>query len=183
MFWLKLAKFVYNNSVYSSTGIAPFIAMYGKKLIGTNKIKDERLKDVPSTKTRALNIAKMREKLEARLKKAQKAQTKYYNKKHMPRTFKAGDKIYFNSKNIKSTRSFKKLDYKYYGPFEIEESVGKQAYQLKLSKKMKIHNVFHVSLLEPYTKTNNSNVPAPPPIVVKGEDEYKVKKIFNSQIH
>ena len=80
-------------------------------------------------------------------------------------------------------RSFKKLNYKYYGPFEIEKPVGKQAYQLKLPKKLKIHDVFHVSLLELYTKTNNSNVSAPSPIVVKGEDKYKVEKILDSQIY
>ena len=42
--------------------------------------------------------------------------------------------------------------------------------------------MFHVSLLEPYKKTNDSDVPAPPPIVVKGEDKYKIKKILDSQI-
>ena len=180
VFWFKLAEFAYNNSVHSSTGIAPFVAMYGKEPTWTNEIRDKRLKDVPSAKTRALNIARMREKLEARLEKAQEAQTKYYNKKHTPRIFKTGDKVYLNSKNIKSTRPFKKLDYKYYGPFKIEKPVGKQAYRLKLRQKMKIHNVFHVSLLEPYTKMNNSDVPVPPSIVVEGENKYKVKEILNS---
>ena len=68
----------------------------------------------------------------ARLKKVQKAQAKYYNKKHTLRTFKAEDKVYLNSKNIKSMRPSKKLDYKYYELFKIEEPVGKQAYRLKL---------------------------------------------------
>ena len=141
------------------------------------------MKDILFAKTRALNIARMREKLETKLKKAQKAQAKYYNKKHIPRTFKAEDKIYLYSKNIESMCLFKKLDYKYYGPFKIEKPIGKQVYQLKLLQKMKIHDVFHVSLLESYTKTDNSNVPVPPSIVVKGEDEYKVEEIFDSQIH
>ena len=79
--------------------------------------------------------------------------------------------------------SFKKLNYKYYGPFEIKELVKKQVYRLKLLKKMKIHNVFYVSLLEPYTKTNNSDVPTLPSIMVKGEDKYEIEKILNSQIH
>ena len=171
MFWLKLAEIAYNNLVYSSTEIGLFVAIYGKEPTWTNKIRDERLKDVLSAKIKALNIARVREKLEARLKKAQEAQAKYYNKKYIPGTFKARDKIYLNSKNIKSTHLSKKLNYKYYRLFEIEEPVEKQAYWLKLPKKMKIHNVFNVSLLELYTKTNDSNVPAPPPIVVKGEDE------------
>ena len=125
MFWLKLTEFAYNNSLHSSTEIAPFVAMYDKKPTWTNKIKDKRLKDVLSAKTRVLNIVKVREKLEARLKKAQKAQVKYYNKKYTPCTFKARDKVYLNSKNIKLTCPSKKLDYKYYGSFEIEELIGK----------------------------------------------------------
>ena len=183
MFWLKLLEFAYNNSVHSSTRIALFIAMYGKEPTWTNKIRDETLKDVLSTKTKALNITRVREKLEARLKKAQEAQAKYYNKKHTPYTFKAGDKVYLNGKNIKSIHPSKKLDYKYYGLFKIEKPIGKQVYQLKLPEKMKIYNVFYISLLESYTKTNDSNVSASSPIVVKGEDEYKVEEIFDSQIH
>ena len=136
-----------------------------------------------SAKTRALNIVGVREKLEARLKKAQKAQTKYYNKNHTPRKFKAGEKVYLNSKNIESTRSSKKLDYKYYGLFEIKELVKKQVYRLKLPKKVKIHDVFHVFLLEPYKKTNDSNIPVPLPIVVEKKDKYKIEKILDSRIH
>ena len=176
-------EIAYNNLVHSSMGIAPFIAMYGKEPTWTNKIRNERLKNIPSTKTRVLNVAEVREKLEARLKKAQEAEAKYHNKKHTPRTFEAENKVYLHSKNIKSTRPSKKLDYKYYRLFKIEEPVGKQAYWLKLLKKMKIHDVFHVSLLEPYTKTNDSNVPAPPPIVIEGENEYEIKEILDSQIH
>ena len=183
MFWFKLVEFAYSNSIHSSMGIALFMAVYGKESIWTNKIKGKRLKDVLSAKTRVLNIAKVREKLEARLKKAQEAQVKYYNKKHTTRMFKARDKVYLNSKNIKLTCLSKKLNYKYYGPFEIKKSVKKQMYRLKLSEKMKIYDVFHVFLLEPYTKTNDSNVPVPLLIVVKREDKYKVKKILDSQIH
>ena len=43
--------------------------------------------------------------------------------------------------------------------------------------------MFYVSLLEPYKKTNDSDVLAPPPIVVKREDKYKIEEILNSQIH
>ena len=46
---------------------------------------------------------------------------------------------------------------------------------------MKIHDVFHVSLLELCDKAHKSNVPLPPPINVEGKDEYEVEKIFNSR--
>ena len=54
---------------------------------------------------------------------------------------------------------------------------------MKQVKKMKIHDVFYVSLLESYTKTNNSNISALSPVVVEGKDKYKVKKILDSYIY
>ena len=47
---------------------------------------------------------------------------------------------------------------------------------------MKIHNSFHISLLKPCKLSIEGTVPLPPSIKVDGEEEYKVKKIFNSRI-
>lgn len=57
--------------------------------------------------------------------------------------------MFFNSKNIKSTKPLKKLDYKFYRLYKIEDLMSKQAYCLRLLGSMKIYNVFHVLLLEP----------------------------------
>ncbi len=49
---------------------------------------------------------------------------------------------------------------------------------------MKIHRMFHVSLLEPYhvsTILGRTHEP-PPPIVVDDEQKYEVEKILNSRI-
>ena len=52
-----------------------------------------------------------------------------------------------NSKYIKTKRN-QKLEAKFFGPFRVLHPVGKQAYKLELSRKWRIHDVFHVSLLE-----------------------------------
>ena len=52
-----------------------------------------------------------------------------------------------NSKYIKTKRN-RKLEAKFFGPFRVLYPVGKQAYKLELPKKWRIHDVFHVSLLE-----------------------------------
>ena len=52
-----------------------------------------------------------------------------------------------NSKYIKTKRNCKS-EAKFFEPFRGLGPVGKQAYKLKFSKKWKIHDVFHVSLLE-----------------------------------
>ena len=50
---------------------------------------------------------------------------------------------------------------------------------------MKIHPVFHVSLLEPRSKDTFSNQrqEAPQPIEIDGEDHYEVEEILDSRIH
>ena len=51
--------------------------------------------------------------------------------------------------------SFKKLEARYCGPFEILRRIGPIAYELALSPKIKAHNVFHVSLLKKYIHDPN----------------------------
>ncbi len=53
------------------------------------------------------------------------------------------------------------------------------AYHLELLPNWRIHDVFHASLLTPYheTHTYGPNFTQPPPDLIDGEDEYKVKQI------
>jgi hypothetical protein len=65
-----------------------------------------------------------------------------------PRYF-HGDEVWLLRKNIKTTRPCSKLDFKKLGKFKIKRSVGTHAYELQLPRSMRVHPVFHVSLLEP----------------------------------
>ncbi len=55
--------------------------------------------------------------------------------------------VWLNSKYIKIKQNYK-LEAKFFGSFRVLHPVGKQAYKLELPKKLKIYDVFHVSLLE-----------------------------------
>lgn len=65
---------------------------------------------------------------------------------------------------------------KYIGPFPVVKKVNPVAYELDLPACMKIHNVFHVYLLNEY-QTDGSVHPPPPPMLVDGELEYEVERI------
>ena len=49
----------------------------------------------------------------------------------------------------------KKLAPKFCGPLEIQSRIGPMAYELALPPSIKIHNVFHVSLLKKYVHDPN----------------------------
>ena len=78
---------------------------------------------------------------------AQELQKRAHNKGAKPQSYAPGDKVWLSSKHLKTKRN-RKLEAKFLGSFQVLYPVGKQAYKLKLPKKWRIHNVFHVSLLE-----------------------------------
>ena len=88
--------------------------------------------------------------------------------------------------NITTTRPSKKLGEKRYGPFKILGKEGLTAYRLKLPNTWKkIHPVFNEALLTPYKPPvyPQQQLPQPaPPVIVEGDEEYKVDEILDSQM-
>ena len=60
-----------------------------------------------------------------------------------------GDHVWLSTRNLKTHRSCKKMDDKWFGPYEIIQVINPRAYKLRLPHDMKIHPVFHASLLRP----------------------------------
>ena len=161
MFWLLLAEYAYNNSIHFSTRVIPFKVIYSEKLDWGNFLVKNQDADVQAARKKTANIAAMRKHMEKHLAKAIAVQVKYYNSKHVLKTYYVDDYVYLNSKNINLTQPFKKLDKKFYGPYIIRNIVGKQAYYLDLPLSTKIHNIFHVLLLKPCNLPSDSTAPFP----------------------
>jgi hypothetical protein len=49
-----------------------------------------------------------------------------------------------------SATAHTKLSPKYYGPYKVLQHIGKVSYKLELPSRVRIHNVFHVSVLKKY---------------------------------
>jgi len=71
-----------------------------------------------------------------------------------------------------------KLLPKFVGPFTILAKVNEVAFKLGLPKNMRVHDVFQVSLLKPYSPDPH-HTPPPPPDVVDGELEYTVERVLD----
>jgi hypothetical protein len=87
-------------------------------------------------------------------------------------------------KNIRTVRPTKKFDVRHTGPYTILEKIGTHAYRLQLPPSMKIHNVFHVSLLSPYRPPTYPGQFEEPPGPVEVTDqgaEYEVAAIVDSR--
>ena len=94
--------------------------------------------------------------------------------------FKKGDKVWLDSKNLK-TIYHKKMKPKREGPFTITEVLGPVTYKLQLLKTWQIHNIFHTTLLCPYKENSvhGENFAEPPSEIVEGEEVYEVETILN----
>jgi hypothetical protein len=69
-----------------------------------------------------------------------------------------GEHVFLKVKSKRSSlrlRSFPKLAARYCGSFEVLERIGPVAYIIALPASLRIHNMFHVSLLKKYVPDLN----------------------------
>jgi hypothetical protein len=93
-----LAKFVYNNSVYNTTGISPFFAIYGFYLNISLSVKDDYLeRKIPAAKKKVKEFEYEGKELAERWRHAVKFQKKWYNKKYTLIYFFIGDWVMLTS--------------------------------------------------------------------------------------
>ena len=113
----------------------------------------------------------------------QDLQKQSYDKGLKPRSYTLGEKVWLNSKPIKTKRN-QKLKAKFFGPFRVFYPVGKQAYKLELLAKWRINDEFHMSLLkEDNTRKRWMNEFLAPEFELSNNKEYKVEVIQNSTVY
>ena len=149
---LQFAEFAANNAVNASTTYAPHELLMGY-VPDFNLIAEDgaRTEGVPAAENRLRKIDALRKDAQQRMLSAQQSQKHYHDKHHKPIEFARGDLVLLSTKNLQLKVPNKKLAPKFIGPFRVLERVGKVAYRLALpAQYSRLHNVFSVSLLEPW---------------------------------
>ena len=68
--------------------------------------------------------------------------------------------------------------HRWMGPYKVVEKVGKVAYCLALPVELKLHPVFHVSLLKPMKKDQRLQLP-PPRVLLNGDVVFSVYRTLD----
>jgi hypothetical protein len=181
---LPMAEFAYNNSVTSGNGISPFYANYGFHPTATNPAAMGPLN--PASKVYAHWMHVVHDQAKKGLELAQDRMRRYADptRKKAP-AYQSGDLVMLNGRNIQTRRPSRKLDHKNHGPFQIEKIISPLAVKLTLPRKWKIHDVFHVSLIEPYRQSEHREPPNAAKVLREADDieqseEYDVDEVVAS---
>jgi len=184
VYLLPMAEFAYNNSTTTGNGMSPFYANYGFHPAAMNPASMEPLN--PGSQVYVHWMHTVHDESQKGLEEAQERIRRYTDPtRKEPLAYQVGNLVMLNSRNIKTRRPLRKLDHKNHGPFQIEKVVSPLAVRLTLPRKWKIHNVFLVSLLEPYRTSEHRAPPDPSKVLrevddIEQSEEYDVTEVMSS---
>lgn len=181
---LPMAEFAYNNACHSATGFSPFYVTYGYH--PSLSFLTPTTSTVPAAEDRVRHLQQIHDELKTMITIAgEQAKRNYDRGVILQPTFKIGDRVLLRHENIPTTTPCKKLDSKFLGPFKVISKLSDLVYKLQLPKTLRIHDTFHVSLLEKYredTIPGRRQIPSPPIVTPDGDIEWEVRKVLDSRV-
>ena len=178
--WIKIAQFVWNNTVLSVTTDSPFgITRSYSPCLGTELVDVSALvaKDFTAIFNKVIAASE-------KAKITRKSQADKH--RSIAPIYKIGDQVWLSTDNLcMLNRALKKLTEKWIGPYKIS-SIMPNVVELKLPKTLQIHPVVNISRVKPYLgPLPGQPVSHPGPIHVTEDrdEEYEVDTIIDSRIY
>ena len=196
--FLHLAEFEANSRISQSTKMTPFEATKGYLPRSglelsttpwtTQPLNAQAKSDIAKANEIVHRIDQLREALRQQLEWAQALQIEQADRKRWPAPeIRIGDRVMIDTRNFKSNRPNKSLDFKNIGPFTVSRIIDNgMAVEVDLPERYQMHNVFHIWLIHPFDAEPlpGQAVAEPPPEVTyeDGSAEYEVEEILDSKI-
>ncbi|XP_015946584.1 uncharacterized protein LOC107471601 [Arachis duranensis] len=171
-----------------STGKSPFEIVTGQQPLTPHSLSSSYSGKSPVAYHMIKSWEEQADVTRSYLDKAAKRMKKWADKKRRHASYQVGDKVMIKllPQQFKAFRKVHKgLIRKYEGPFEIIGRVGEVAYKVQLPPSMKIHPVFHVSMLKPYhgdqDEPSRGDSSRAPPVVIRSFDK-EIEEILANRI-
>lgn len=182
---LPLVEFAVNNSWHSAIGTTPFLMEYGQTPLtpGSVPLNSQN----PAANKFVGNWAARVKLAKDQFRVAQERAKSYFDKKVETQSFAVGDQVLLASKNLKFKgqglgERTKKLMPRFIGPFAILARVGLVAYRIGLPPTVKVHPVFHVSLLKAYSSDGRYQPPPAKLDLIGEEVHYQIGEIASHRM-
>lgn len=168
--------------------MSPFYANYGRHPVDISGIRTS--SSNPTAENFAKHIKDVHDQAKSALIKAAEDMKRFHDRNIGKLIeYAVGDRVFLDGRHIKTIRPTKKLDDKWFGPFEVLEKIGASAYKLKIPKtwvKKGVHDVFNEILLKPEVTPefeSQKKAPPPPPVLIDDKEEWEVEKILDARTH
>lgn len=189
--WLPLAQIALDNRPATSTGISPFFLTHGYDADAITTI-EETARPRRSTTPHAAGLAIVEKFQEAQefaqsaMAVAQQRQEHYANQqREVPHTYKVGDKVWLNLKNVATERPSRKLDW-IHAKYTVTRVFPNNAHFYELDVPSRIHKRFHTSLLRPAATdplpSQLADEAEPPAIIsAEGDEMWYIEAILRAR--
>jgi len=174
---LPAVQLAYNTTPTETTKVTPFFANFGFEA----DLRQGPSVKVPRAAVKAEKMHALHTMLKEELDFVRTRMKRFYDKGRLegPR-LERGDMVYLISRNIRTKRPCRKLDFKKIGPFKIESRIGNTNYRLSLPATMKLRtNNFHISLLEPAPEKAQVDTSIE---AEDEEEEWDVEEVLDSRL-
>ena len=178
--YLPWVEYSLNTMVSAATGLSPFQTSLGYQ---PPLFPDQEAEiAVPTVRAHIRRCRRLWKSARIALKRTTERAERGANRRRTPApTYQPGQMVYLLSRDLPLPHTSRKLAPRYVGPYRVESVVNPAAVRLALPPSLKVHPVFHVSLLKPVVTSSlapPAPLPPPPRVLDDGDLVWEVERLL-----